>query len=76
MYYVPEGTERCGFYECAACGTRFLDVKVLPRIVCPYCGEQPDMELAPGEEMPEVADFIKEFLPHYGSTLDELLRER
>ena len=27
------------------------------------------------EEMPEVADFVKEFLPHYGSTLDELLRE-
>jgi len=56
MYYVPEGTERCGFYECATCGTRFLDVKVMPRIVCPYCGEQPDMELGPGEEMPEVKE--------------------
>ena len=25
------------------------------------------------EEMPEVADFVEEFLPDYGSTLDELL---
>ena len=54
MYYVPEGTERCGFYECEACGTRFLDVKVMPRIVCPYCGEQPDREVGPDEEVPEV----------------------
>ena len=28
-----------------------------------------------GEELPEVTEFVKEFLPHYGSTLDELLRE-
>ena len=56
MYYVPEGTERCGFYECAACGTRFLDVKVMPRMVCPYCGEQPDMELGPDDALPDVKE--------------------
>ena len=45
MYYVPDGTEMCGYYECKDCGSRFLDVKIGPQIVCPYCGEEPDMEM-------------------------------
>lgn len=53
MYYVPDGTERCGFYECKACGNRFLHVKILPAMVCPYCGEEPDMEIGPDEEAPD-----------------------
>ena len=52
MYYVPDGTDKCGFYECDECGTRFLDIKMSPRIICPYCGEEADMEVGPGEEMP------------------------
>ena len=48
MYYVPDGTEMCGYYECKDCGSRFLDVKIGPQIVCPYCGEEPDMEIGPG----------------------------
>ena len=56
MYYVPEGCVRCGFYECEACGTRFLDVRIAPRIICPYCGTKPDMELGPDEEMPKVQE--------------------
>ena len=27
MYYVPDGTEVCGFYECEECGNRFLSLK-------------------------------------------------
>lgn len=50
MYYVPDGTEMCGYYECKDCGSRFLDVKIGPQIVCPYCGEEPDMEIGPDEE--------------------------
>lgn len=23
MYYVPDGTEQCGYYECKECGSRF-----------------------------------------------------
>ena len=53
MYYVPDGTERCGFYECTECGNRFLDIRIAPTIVCPYCGEEPDIEIGPNEEMPE-----------------------
>ena len=53
MYYVPDGTEQCGFYECDDCGTRFLDLRIAPRLVCPYCGEMPNMENGPDDEMPE-----------------------
>ena len=56
MYYVPDGTERCGFYECKACGNRFLDLRIAPAIVCPYCGEEPDMEIGPDEEMPKIVE--------------------
>lgn len=41
MYYVPDGTEQCGHYECSDCGNRFLDLRIGPAIVCPYCGEAP-----------------------------------
>lgn len=52
MYYVPDGTEICGFYECKSCETGFLHLRIVPRMVCPYCGEAPDMEIGPDEEMP------------------------
>ena len=54
MYFVPDGTKLCGFYECEDCGSRFLSLQIGPRIICPYCGEAPDMEVGPDEEMPEI----------------------
>lgn len=59
MFYVPDGTQRCGFYECADCGSRFLDVRIAPVIVCPYCGEEPDMELGPDDDMPSASESAK-----------------
>ncbi|MBP5608886.1 MAG: FYDLN acid domain-containing protein [Lachnospiraceae bacterium] len=59
MYYVPDETERCGFYECCDCGSRFLDVRIAPVLVCPYCGEEPDMELGPDDEVPKTAESAK-----------------
>ena len=59
MYYVPDGTERCGFYECSDCGNRFLDIRIAPSIVCPYCGEDVDMEVGPDEEMPKAVESAK-----------------
>lgn len=56
MFYVPDETQRCGFYECSDCGSRFLDLRIAPSIVCPYCGEEPDMELGPDEEMPKMTE--------------------
>lgn len=32
MYYVPDGTEQCGYYECKECGSRFLDLKIAPTL--------------------------------------------
>ena len=59
MYYVPDGTQMCGFYECEADGSRFLDLKIGPKLVCPYCGEDVDMEIGPDEEMPVTSETAK-----------------
>ncbi len=59
MYYVPDGTKQCGYYECEECGSRFLNLKIGPAIVCPYCGEEPDMEIGPDEIMPTVKESAK-----------------
>ena len=59
MYYIPDGTERCGFYECGDCGMRFLDVRTVPLIMCPYCGEEQDMEVGADEETPQAKDAAK-----------------
>ncbi|MBO4903381.1 MAG: hypothetical protein J5518_11365 [Lachnospiraceae bacterium] len=56
MYYVPDDTKKAGYYECLACHERFLDVRIAPRLVCPYCGVEPDMELGPDDEMPDVKE--------------------
>lgn len=59
MYYVPDGTMMCGFYECEECGTRFLHVQIRPTLICPACGEMPDMEIGPDEEMPDLSETAK-----------------
>ena len=56
MYYVPDGTDKCGFYECSDCGTRFLDIRIAPTLICPYCGESPNMEIGPDDEMPDTTE--------------------
>lgn len=53
MFYVPDGTTRCGFYECEKCGYRFLDEAVEERIPCPSCSDDFDLEIGPDEAMPE-----------------------
>ena len=59
MYYVPDGTQMCGYYECEECGNRFLSLTVGPQMVCPACGEQPDMEIGPDEPMPVIEETAK-----------------
>lgn len=53
MFYVPDGTIRAGFYECSECQNRLLDIRIAPKVVCPYCGEDVDMEIGPDDEIPE-----------------------
>ncbi len=59
MYFVPDGTKLCGFYECVECKMRFLDVRIATTIVCPYCGEEVDMEVGPDEELPVAKEDAK-----------------
>lgn len=33
--------------------------KIAPTLVCPYCGEEADMEIGPDEEMPKVVESAK-----------------
>lgn len=59
MYFVNDEIEICGFYECSDCGQRFLNERVVPYMICPYCGEEPDMEIGPDDEMPVATESAK-----------------
>ena len=45
MYYVPDGTKECGYYECKKCGSRFLSLQTMNTIPCPDCGMDIDYEI-------------------------------
>ncbi len=51
MYYVEDGTKRCGYFECRKCGYRFIDIRTDEKIECPDCAADWDMEIGPDEEM-------------------------
>ena len=59
MFYVPDGTTKCGYYECTECGDRFLSLYTVPKMVCPSCGECMDFEIGPDEELPEELETAK-----------------
>ena len=59
MYFVRDNIEVCGFYECQDCNQRFLNETIVPYMICPYCGEQPDMEIGPDDEMPTINESAK-----------------
>lgn len=56
MYYVPDGTKKCGFYECKKCGNRFLSLQLAEKIPCPDCEREIDWEIGPDETMEDVLD--------------------
>ncbi len=53
MNFVPDGTILCGFYYCKECEMKFLDTKIIPKMICPYCGQDVDMEIGPDETLPD-----------------------
>ena len=59
MYYVPEGTTRCGYYECESCGEKFLSLQTMEHINCPYCEAEFDPEIGPDETMQVAEDTAK-----------------
>ena len=63
MYYVPDGTKECGYYECKKCGSRFLSLQTMNTIPCPDCGMDIEdtavlVEKITGEEEVEKMDSL------------------
>ena len=56
MYYVPDGTIECGYYDCKKCGYRFLCMQSMKRIPCPDCEAEIDYEIGPDESLEDVLD--------------------
>lgn len=56
MYYLPDETEVCGFYECKKCGERFLSIQTIKKIPCPTCEQSVDYEIGPDESLEELLD--------------------
>ena len=56
MYFVPNGTKECGYYECKKCGYRFLSLQTMKKIACPDCESEIDYEIGPDESMEYVID--------------------
>ena len=61
MYFVEDGTNKCGFYECRKCNYRFLSLVTEKRTTCPLCEQDIDYEIGPDESLEdllETADLI------------------
>ena len=56
MFYVPDGTTQCGFYECKKCGNRFLSLQTMKKIPCPDCERDIDYEIGPDESLDDLLD--------------------
>lgn len=59
MFYVPDDTKKCGYYECGCCGSKFLSLQTIGSIDCPYCQEDTDYEIGPDEDIKDVRDTAK-----------------
>lgn len=59
MYYLPDGTVRCGYYECKSCGEKFLSLRTEEMITCPYCEAETEREIGPDEEPQAMQDTAK-----------------
>lgn len=62
MYYVPDVTKKCGYYECKKCGNRFLSLQMMEKIPCPDCEAEIDYEIGPDENMEDLYISTEEFL--------------
>ena len=61
MYFLEDGTEKCGFYECRKCNYRFLSIVTEKKTSCPLCEQDIDYEIGPDESLEdllETADLI------------------
>ena len=59
MYFLPDGTKRCGLYECEICSARLLSVDIVPAVFCTFCAGEIDREVGPDECVEQVLDSAK-----------------
>jgi hypothetical protein len=59
MYFLPDGTKRCGLYECELCSARLLSVNVVPAMFCTFCAGEVENEVGPDEYVEQVPDSAK-----------------
>lgn len=72
MYYVPDNTKECGYYECSVCGTRFLSLDKESEIFCPYCADDAELEIGPDEYMPKDIRTAKLIKLVYGEDVEKM----
>lgn len=56
MYFVEDGTNKCGFYECKKCDYRFLSVYTTAKAPCPLCEQDVDYEIGPDESLEDLLE--------------------
>ena len=56
MYFVEEGTKKCGFYECKKCDYRFLSLHTEKKAPCPLCEQDLDYEIGPDESLEDLLE--------------------
>lgn len=56
MYFVPDDTEKAGFYTCRKCDYRFLSMQTMKKIPCPLCEQDIDYEIGPDENLEDYLD--------------------
>ena len=56
MYYVPDGTTKCGFYECKGCRSRVRSLQTMKKYPCGCWEVGAGMACGPDEGMGELTD--------------------
>lgn len=56
MYFLDDGTKKCGFYECKKCDYRFLSVYTTKKAPCPLCEQDIDYEIGPDESLEDLLE--------------------
>ncbi|MDO4188470.1 MAG: hypothetical protein Q4D29_05710 [Lachnospiraceae bacterium] len=56
MYFLEDGTNKCGFYECKKCNYRFLSLHTSEKTPCPLCEQDLDYEIGPDESLEDLLE--------------------
>lgn len=56
MYFLEDGTDKCGFYECKKCNYRFLSLATEKKTECPLCAQYVDYEIGPDESLGDLLE--------------------